>query len=430
MCTVPTIGGLHSIGFAQREVGLIRRSDLMGGKMHCVTSLKFCVRPFSLARISALVLLGVATFGTRGFGAAISAAEFSRLTQTDQLAALKESLFAFRRRTANISATVTHSASNYDYNPYTKQIGNKPLLVSGRDDYRIRRIGTSYRVLNTRNTPDLEPGVVDPVVIEGYDSQTGTGRQLDVIKKERGEPLNVGVIRSKRGSASKNCFFFEYLGDDGHPYDQGNWGGWFLKNIDSATVTRVDSVAGTVEVAFPLSNSDPDVPKGNGACRILFDLNHDALPKTFAFDIEREMQKGLAKNSIRQECSEFKRFDGVWIPTRWDVRAWASVLPNTLSVHQGAVSDIKLNQLSPDDLEVTFPSNTEVEDQLRGTRYRLDSHGNRVPSTIYSLPNLPADSRADERGRGWSARRLLFVIGMPIVLAIAAVAMRMRSNRA
>jgi hypothetical protein len=310
----------------------------------------------------------------------IAVADFARLKEADQLAYLKHALLEFRRRTANISATVIHFATNYDCDPGSGRIG-MPLQRTGQREFDLKRIGSSYRVSDKSELIDPKPGQVVPTTIEGFDARTGLSRHLAITREDRDKSdVYFGIIDSERGSVRRNCFFYQYLGDDN--LSLADFGYWFLKNFDKAKIARIVPETATVEVTFP--HPDWYVLATKGTCHLVFDLNKGALLTALRFDADFIRRKDGSldhRQTFHARMADMIRIDGNWIPTKLFMSSWDSRYPKQITIHVGEVKNIRLNQLTPSDLEVVFPPGTEVEDVTRGQRFRVGPDGRRTDST-------------------------------------------------
>lgn len=347
-------------------------------------------------------------------------AEFSRLSEEDQLAYLKEALLEFRRRTENVSASVIESATNLEYDPATREIGRKVLTRGSTFEYDLRRIGDSYRVSRHRETHGRkEPGVIyDITDVEGYDAQAGRRHQYGIAPREDGSSLLGGLIsphRSKKITA--NCLFYQYLGDTQPDGDVPlcNAGSRFLSGFDDARVPRLDVDAGLVEVRCPGT-----MPWGTPAeCRMVFNLNNGALLTRHRL-IERPERADGKERWNDLEVLDVHRIGAVWVPIEMRVTGWSSGYPRQVTVRELTIKDAQLGTLTDADLEVVFPPGTEVRDEFTGTRFKVGPNGEELPSRIKEAHSVAATNAAvldEHRNRTW------FIIGN-VVLLMGVVAAR------
>lgn len=332
--------------------------------------------------IAAGIIIGV---DRQGWAQSATAVEFSRLSEEDQLAYLQETLLQFRHRTNNLSATTTRSMRNVPFDPETDEIGEKILQRGSTYTYELRRIGDSYRVSRHREAPESqkEPGVIyDTTDIEGYDPGGGRRRQYTIAPRDDAPPLLGGLISSVRSrKVAASCHFFEFLGhhDPDGDISVSDPGSRFLRNIEDAHVTHINVGTGVVEVRFPATTSWA----ANVKCRIAFDLNRGALLIRSRFtEVSSKAGREVEEYWNNLEVLGTRRVGDVWVPTKMRQTVWSGNYPKEVTIHETAIKDVQLNELTKADLAVVFPPGTEVRNEITGERFKIDPDGKRAASTI------------------------------------------------
>lgn len=320
---------------------------------------------------------------------AISFSDFSQLEESQQLAWLKEAVLRFRRLTDNISANAKMPVRNMEFDPESQKMKPVVLMTGRLHDYRIRRIGASYRVRMTQEPAKRKPNVAYVASIEGYDSESGRGTQHDDAESDAGFHMSHGTIRPERGKVARKCFFYQYLGDDSgldatEPPEFWDPGGRYLQNWNRAKVVRLDESGSTVEVAFPCTTP----LRKTGDCVVVFDLSKGGLlteMKMKEFDTGNDPP--TEKRRYGMQATEPVNVDGVWLPTKFEMTAWSRNYPKQITLYEATVNDIELGKLRPGDLKVEFPPDTEVRDLIAGKRYRVAQDGSQVESAFSSKPD-------------------------------------------
>jgi thiol-disulfide isomerase/thioredoxin len=308
----------------------------------------------------------------------VSTDEFSQLSEEEQLKRLRELLLKYRRLTSNISASAKVSVKNLAYDPKTRKVGNEVTDVGRTKHYELRRIGPSYRVTVQQLPLEKKPNVYYPFVIESYDAQAGLRRQLTTLAEEGLPTRHHGSISTKRGRAAEGCLFYQYFGDETARGDVSlaDVGTRFLRSCEDAHIGRIDPDKATVDVAF-----ESTTPWGiNASCVETFDLSKAGLLVGLRLNEFRNAASGRVEtHRYTLSMPQPAEVDGVWIPTRLQLYAWSARQPEKITVHEGVMSDIRLNKLTAKDLEVAFPVGTKVSDQHTGARHEVGERGQQVP---------------------------------------------------
>lgn len=313
----------------------------------------------------------------------LRAHDFQALPADQQILYLTEAVQRFRDLTWNLEATAEHRVRNLEFDPETQQIGDRVLAVGRGRNYSIRRIGDSYRVVAEEVPPVRDPTILYVTSIEGYDSESGTLRQLDTADRSNRNQLLAGVIRPQRGKAAKSCFLFEYLGDSqDDPTSYWDPGTLFLKHSHEAYVlaeTEGESIAISFEYALDHGSKM--------SCRVTFDLSVGAL--ITGMDQKEIDSRGRLVRDYRLGVSDPSLIETVWVPTQFDLIAWGAIRPDQVTRHEGLVRDIRLGKLSKEDLAVDFPPGTQVRDELTVKNYSIGADRNPISAEV-----LPASAAA------------------------------------
>ncbi len=175
------------------------------------------------------------------------------------------------------------------------------------------------------------------------------------------------------------CFFDQYLGREYNPDlevpDSWNVGEYFLLNCDQAKVVRIGENTSTVEVEF----SSTDLLRYGADCVAKFELSRDGLLISMTRHLQRDVGNKNEKWGYRFKATSPFNFEGVWIPTQYELVVWTSRIPELATRHRGAVREIQIGKLAPADLILDFPPDTEVRDEVSGTLYSIGQDGLPAP---------------------------------------------------
>jgi beta-lactamase regulating signal transducer with metallopeptidase domain len=309
----------------------------------------------------------------------LSVANFSQLSEAEQLSYLRERLQEFRRRTNNFSASAAITAENREYDAEARRITNVVIMVATSNYYELRRIGQSYRVSHQTRRPRNEKS---PPAIVGFDVETGQTRHFSTWTYSDGSERNVGSVSHQQEVDVTDFFLCQYLGGSASEgVSLEDLGTRFLGGYDGARVTRIDADESTVDVEF-----DSSMPWGAKArCVQTFDLSRDALLVGMQLtELDDSAEEPVEVRRYDLQWLDAVDVDGVWYPTVFQETAWSAESPDQVTSYEGRVVDIKLNRLTKEDLEVTFPVGTEVtesatERNIQFTRrYRIGPDGEQI----------------------------------------------------
>lgn len=329
-------------------------------------------------------------------GDTISLSEFLSFKEPEQIAYLRESILVYRKLTSNLSATAVMTLQNMSFDSVLWKKGSDVHFVGTGYEFDVRRIDFSYRTRSIPIPHKPKPNVGYATCIEGFDAISGRRVQHDLVEKDEREVLSTAVIKPTRGSVSRSCFLYQYIGDSpsgSGAFDVWNPAGHFLQNSDRAKIKGVRGLGSIVEVEFP--SLTPWLTES--ICTVMFDPSMD-------FVIAGMKMIEISKSGHDSEefhnlltMSSFENVKDTWIPTEFELIAWSTNSSAKATVYHGNVSDIRIGELTLADLEVDIPPGTTVSDMISGTSYYIMPDG--LPSEPISFEKIAKSRSAKEISR-------------------------------
>lgn len=286
---------------------------------------------------------------------AVTVEEFASLSEHDQLSLLAESVIEWKAKIANFSAGLLVDVENRDINSENNRPTDRVLQATERREWRIRRVGNSYRIsLESvgRDNPDHE-NAGSKKESTAYDAAK---RERRSFSDRAGDLPDTAVVGTQHSRMLMDCPLMALIGARSElapGVSRFDVTSRFLDNRENASVHEIDRAARTAEVRFPVKWFGKD-----GACSQTFRLQQLGLPVTEEIIVYESPEK--EKYRYNTTLGEFASHDGVWFPGQLVMEIWYSGAPESVTVHQLDIVDVSLNALSPHDLKLEFPPDTLV----------------------------------------------------------------------
>jgi hypothetical protein len=320
-------------------------------------------------------------------------ARFARLPEEQQKATMIEGIKRIQRACGNVSLSTTTCISKVG-DP-RKSDGNGVIMLAygefGTHVSNLRRIGGSYR-LETAHWYPSRQNRKPKFEVRNYDAESGVSRYLFPQRGADGSEQNQARIdNSPPVDIAADCGYASYLG--GFEPLSDDYYKVLIDHPSALRVRGVDQRSRLVEVGFAYTDERREESVSGTAW---FDFGKDWMLRKMRQEAKRV---GLPRARERYELfevSESELFDGVWMPTGFKEFFWASgtKTDDAFSSPQNASSEtgngnlrqtiaenIKLGGVKKEDLAVTFPVGTVVDDWITGDRWTagLTTDGAHVP---------------------------------------------------
>jgi hypothetical protein len=363
----------------------------------------------------------------------VRAQDLAGLSQEDRIAVMKSLLERRIDKLRNIEVDSETRIYNRKF-INGKVIGDR-FADGGWYEFKTHHCDGSYRVKSSWFTSQAATAA-DSTAISHYDERTGIVRivaqqhnyrdhegrigleHLPSMHSNRAALLILGISFVMQDNALDKCDFL--LPSLAACSDQ-----W---QVDVNVQEQQVVISHPFRIAF--------VDTGTGTRKVYFDAVKGMLPVRVAIDWSGDLVTSVEPRRVtpawREErivMDEAKDFGGFWMPARIEERVRASsTSPDVCAIYLTKVKQFFFGRVKKEDLEVKFPRDTKVVDNVKNVFYRTGPDGEPSgPINPIGIPDGPIT--LDEHGqlvpkKNWMLHYGLLSIGCGIVLFLCLILVR------
>lgn len=288
------------------------------------------------------------------------------------------------------------------------------IKALGSTKYELWRIGGSYRLLSEHTEGKASLPLY--TAQSAFDSKDGIGNMLAEHQQQKKPTAR---IDKRHDPVVSKCLYLYLL--SGHIDEFRNSYQLTLeKNIAATAFSKGQDNDAAVIATY--TESFPD--KATTEWRVELDLSHGMSIRKLEKYWSRQTTGGLAFEKTNVEVTEEFDLERVWIPRKVRILAQSQHSLETLGVYEINVSEAKIGVVEPQELAISYPKGTEVNNMISGVQYVEGGGGLQIGGSGAAKGTLTPAPNSSSFSMVW-----IWVGGLSGLIAVVLLFFALKSRR-